>query len=386
MNQGQTNSNCGIMQAYRGGEMSHDRRTIRNVDDEIYRIAPKTYDRGAMGRNARDEYGRDLREKRYLHNQMNQMADGGQVQGYAPGGPVWDFFKNVKDTVLQAIPGIATNALTGIVQYGLPAILMGADPKDALKYGAGAGIVSSLFNQPGVASGTKEEGDAYGSQEERIEAMKAAEIVGEGAPVYDPSGPGTGISPGYTDEQIDAFTKSGAGRTGLSGVDRRGAMESMVDVFTEPDKMGSIKQAFLPDSRAFDEKTDYIRQYGPLLGLGLGAAYLGGAFDPQKSEPPPDPWGGQTWQGLMRANPNAYRSAPTFVPRGNADGGAIKSFPRRNGSIRGPGTATSDDIPAMLSDGEFVMTAKSVLGAGQGDREEGMNKMYAAMHQLEGRA
>ena len=59
------------------GGMAHDERTIRNVDDEIYRIAPKTYDRGAMGRDARDEYGRDLREKRYLRHQMNRMANGG---------------------------------------------------------------------------------------------------------------------------------------------------------------------------------------------------------------------------------------------------------------------------------------------------------------------
>ena len=59
--------------------MVHDQRTIRNVDDEIYRIAPKTYDRGAVGRDAREEYGRDLREKRYLHHQMNRMANGGAV-------------------------------------------------------------------------------------------------------------------------------------------------------------------------------------------------------------------------------------------------------------------------------------------------------------------
>lgn len=61
------------MQAYNGGEMSHDRRTIRNVDDEIYRIAPRTHERGAVGRDAREEYGRDLREKRYLRHQMNDL-------------------------------------------------------------------------------------------------------------------------------------------------------------------------------------------------------------------------------------------------------------------------------------------------------------------------
>jgi|TARA_R110000803_G_scaffold49572_1_gene103153 hypothetical protein len=37
---------------------------------------------------------------------------------------------------------------------------------------------------------------------------------------------------------------------------------------------------------------------------------------------------------------------------------------RDGGESDGPGTGTSDDIPAMLSDGEFVMTAKATKGAG----------------------
>lgn len=37
---------------------------------------------------------------------------------------------------------------------------------------------------------------------------------------------------------------------------------------------------------------------------------------------------------------------------------------RDGGESIGPGTGTSDDIPAMLSDGEFVMTAKATRGAG----------------------
>jgi len=37
---------------------------------------------------------------------------------------------------------------------------------------------------------------------------------------------------------------------------------------------------------------------------------------------------------------------------------------REGGESEGPGTGTSDDIPAMLSDGEFVMTAAATKGAG----------------------
>jgi hypothetical protein len=58
-------------------------------------------------------------------------------------------------------------------------------------------------------------------------------------------------------------------------------------------------------------------------------------------------------------------------------------YPRRNGQISGPGTEKSDSIPAMLSDGEFVMTAKAVRGAGKGSRRAGAKQMYKLMHQLE---
>ena len=63
-----------------------------------------------------------------------------------------------------------------------------------------------------------------------------------------------------------------------------------------------------------------------------------------------------------------------------------EAFPRRQGYISGPGTETSDDVPAMLSDGEFVMTARAVRGAGNGSRKEGVKKMYDMMRAFEGGA
>ena len=66
--------------------------------------------------------------------------------------------------------------------------------------------------------------------------------------------------------------------------------------------------------------------------------------------------------------------SPTFAAEGGiiqlADG-SEKYFPRKNVQIDGPGTGTSEDIPAMLSDGEFVITAKAVRNAGGGERREG---------------
>ena len=68
---------------------------------------------------------------------------------------------------------------------------------------------------------------------------------------------------------------------------------------------------------------------------------------------------------------------------GYAAGGPPPSYPRRNGEISGRGTGTSDSIPAMLSDGEFVLTAKAVRNAGSGSRREGAKRMYKLMHMLE---
>ena len=73
-----------------------------------------------------------------------------------------------------------------------------------------------------------------------------------------------------------------------------------------------------------------------------------------------------------------------WADRFAADGGIMDL--QDGGESKGPGTGTSDSIPAMLSDGEFVMTADAVRGAGGGDRREGAKKMYEAMDRLEARA
>jgi len=55
------------------------------------------------------------------------------------------------------------------------------------------------------------------------------------------------------------------------------------------------------------------------------------------------------------------------------------------GSVDGAGTETSDSQPAWLSDNEFVMTADAVRGLGNGDVDQGANRMYNMMAQLERR-
>ena len=55
----------------------------------------------------------------------------------------------------------------------------------------------------------------------------------------------------------------------------------------------------------------------------------------------------------------AMAQAAASMVGGMANGGTVQ-YPRMNGQIAGPGTERSDDIPAMLSDGEFVVNAKAL--------------------------
>ena len=85
---------------------------------------------------------------------------------------------------------------------------------------------------------------------------------------------------------------------------------------------------------------------------------------------------------------------PRYTPGGDAQGG-YKTRPKYagggmedmdmtgGGASFGPGTGTSDDIPAMLSDGEFVVTANAVQNLGGGDRMLGARRMYQMMNQLD---
>jgi hypothetical protein len=91
--------------------------------------------------------------------------------------------------------------------------------------------------------------------------------------------------------------------------------------------------------------------------------------------------------------PTPIRDVASF-----ANGGIVSlaegGFPRKNGKIEGPGTETSDDIPAMLSDGEFVVNARTVRGLGESmgakddsdARERGSSFLYSLQDKYGGKA
>lgn len=68
--------------------------------------------------------------------------------------------------------------------------------------------------------------------------------------------------------------------------------------------------------------------------------------------------------------------APTFSNKDPSFGVRVRrlangGFPRKNGPIDGPGGPTDDKIKAMLSNGEYVVKAKSVSHLGNGNNDAG---------------
>jgi len=186
---------------------------------------------------------------------------------------------------------------------------------------------------------------------------------------------------------IDAFK----GQTGVTKEQIMEALladanETLASAAAKPELFASLNaQADLILSNL--PQPGMLAKYGPMTALGLGAMGLAGGFNAQDPVAPYNPFADMILPTTNLGQPGSdYARLMGLAPGGAANGGDISSFPRRNGAIRGPGTETSDDIPAMLSDGEFVMTARAVRGAGNGSRQKGMQQMYDMMRTFEGRA
>ena len=148
--------------------------------------------------------------------------------------------------------------------------------------------------------------------------------------------------------------------------------------------IGSFLKGMLPESTA-----------GKVALGGAGIALLGGLGGEEKEEErkmPPFPKG-KTRLGFGRIGNKLYNLDDEEERKkyfeDNRNRGIFSIDPLEaavGGEVKGPGTGTSDSVPARLSDGEFVLTAKAVRGAGGGDRNIGAARMYDMMSQLEGAA
>jgi hypothetical protein len=62
--------------------------------------------------------------------------------------------------------------------------------------------------------------------------------------------------------------------------------------------------------------------------------------------------------------------------------GKLRKDYRQGDAVEGPGDGQSDDIPAMLADGEFVLPADVVAALGNGSNKAGADKLYDMMHNI----
>ena len=126
------------------------------------------------------------------------------------------------------------------------------------------------------------------------------------------------------------------------------------------------------------------------LAGGIGALALGGEEEEKKTTASrqADPVG-KSRLGIGLVGDKAYNlddpdeRREYFEAIREQQGITPTKFAAGGGEVEGPGTGTSDSVPARLSDGEFVLTAKAVRGAGGGSRDLGAARMYDMMSQLE---
>ena len=278
----------------------------------------------------------------------------------------------------QRMLGQLTESSQQLRNLGIDPSITGASPQQLADLGITSGTPTQATSQVGTQA--------------------SADLV---APTSTQQAINRGFGSGTLENTTGFFSSLGEGFSNLT----QGNFSAFLD---------NMSQAFLPENYTAENlRAEFSKQFGPKAlsesnidfgklaselasesGPNLARRYLpaavgitglmgaAGGFETPEVQPLPDPYGGATGLSLLEQNRAMY--APG-VFRYAANGGDV-AFPRMNGAISGPGTETSDDIPAMLSDGEFVMTARAVRGAGNGDREAGMRRMYEIMNRFEGGA
>jgi hypothetical protein len=246
--------------------------------------------------------------------------------------------------------------------------------------GAGLGITA-------LAGGFKQEQPALPQGDKDLISGKATQDIINA----DPSKYITQNLPGVTYDTKGNIVSSGpwTPRSGAGTTEVAGNYIPFSQTYTPPPTytapvgaIGGGRQIAQPYNTAsmYDFRPRYAAQGGMME--------TQGAFPSNPLSMPSSPLMAMDSQRLPMNTPGV----PMNMPMGFAMGGmpptgiatlAPGGYPRRTGQISGPGTETSDDIPAMLSDGEFVMTAKAVKGLGKGSRRAGAKKMYSLMHRLE---
>jgi hypothetical protein len=241
-------------------------------------------------------------------------------------------------TIAPVVAGAYLGPVGGAVASGLGAVATGGKPKDALRYALLSGL------------------------------------GGVGAQKFFPA----------ADPATQAVTTAGS-------LMRQGADPTMANVAAKMANQTTRQAIAAPEAKTIsgellsslgfagteDDPNLLFKVLNTDLGQGIGAGLLAqllsglGEEEDTRSEFEKRPFGS--------GGPGGQLGGINYM----ADGGDTY-FPRRNGGISpSEGSGTKDDVPAMLMAGEFVMTRDAVEGAGDGDINKGINRMYNMMDNFE---
>lgn len=279
-------------------------------------------------------------------------------------------FKSFKK-MLAPIGGVVGFALGGpmgaALGSGIGSLAGGGDIEDALLAGAMGYAGGSLAKGAGFGMGA---GKGIGSL---LPSYKGTSMLGMGSPVS---------------KQALAQTIEGqiAQATGAATKDK--GIFSMFDDMSMGTKLGLGAGALALAGGLFGEEEEEkggsgMRDTRPGEVKGTLVGRSGKRYD--MDDPTDMKQYADELRELQDPGYNYYNDPYRPVRRssgyiGLADGGDVHAG---GGEVNGPGTGTSDSVPARLSDGEFVLTAKAVRGAGGGNRDVGAARLYDMMSELE---
>ena len=245
---------------------------------------------------------------------------------------------------------------------GLGSLVAGKSPRDALKFAALSGLTGGALSKFGGLQAGQGLGGLFG----RTAATSTAV----------PSSVLNAASSGNKLLLKDAIMKGAVQKPGVLGSIMNFAKANPIKT---AGALAGLTGLLASKEEEEDKSTTFEDIYGKVPGFAnIGDAPMGGVELVPFSQ-----YGPNLTQRAMGGEINGLKTL------GLRQGG----FPRKNGKIAGPGTETSDDIPAMLSDGEFVINSRTVRGLGkamggkgrQDTRDRGSKFLYSLQNKYGGK-
>lgn len=263
------------------------------------------------------------------------------------------------------ISGAAGSALMG----GIGSYIMGQDPlRGALLGGIGGGIMSGMGGMQGI-------GDTFKNMLPGATPDAAASVAGNAL----------GDAPALANAPGINLSMAGAG-----------AGATPANLFTDAAQangiFGASPVASAPTSAAAPAASGFMGKMGTLAPyLGVGAlAYGADKIMAGADGPPPAEDSGPARKPMPLNRRYTGAVDPTSYLGNNANrtfyndvnpitqyygcGGSVARM-AAGGKTKGPGDGMSDNIPAMLSDGEYVIKAPVVSALGNGSNDAGARKL-----------